>query len=427
MKHLFSFMVLGLFLFARPVFATVVGSFVGLEEDVQFDAIWVYENDDITLILDPINAGASLYTIFVGDADAAGCTVHLTHVSSGIASPAEYIALGTVIELSSIQIGIFEINTNTTVPRCHVGYNFTTLGPVDGAPAAPNEPEEAPPVSEPESEDEPEEVSQEITTCADTDGGSERYVAGAITHSGNATFAGVPNPAADFCLNANILREYYCTPNEVNGSHVSTITCANGCAAGRCLTDADVALAEPDPEEDLGPFVSCTDSDGGVSPHQAGSVSAEYDRALPQTYVDICSGDTLTEYACNAHAGEVQTVSYTCPGGCNDGKCLTNMCQDDDGGDKKFIFGRMTHDLATLPSPVFDTCTSNNKIMEYTCNANFNDGNPENDNARPRTCALGCLTVTSDAGTVSRCKKLADLSIAVSVQSAFSWLVNLFN
>ena len=45
------------FFFVTPArSATVIGSFDGLVEDTHFDAIWVFENDDITIILDPLSA-----------------------------------------------------------------------------------------------------------------------------------------------------------------------------------------------------------------------------------------------------------------------------------------------------------------------------------------------------------------------------------
>lgn len=430
MRRIALILVIGLLFIARPVSATVVGSFTGLEEDVQFDAIWVYENDDVTLILDPLTSSASLHTIFAGDSDANGCTLWITHVGSGTTSPQEYVPVGSVVLLSNIQIGVFEISMNSSTPRCHIGYNFTELGPI-GSSSADSEDADEPATSDDE-DTEASEPPQEVTTCTDSDGGNAKYVKGTINHSGNATFTGVPNPATDYCTATGLLREYYCTPAS-NGSHVSTWTCAYGCVDGHCRTEAEYQLAQQqeDTEETASidtQYTSCADSDLGLAPHTRGSVSAEYERELTQTYTDICDGDQLTEFSCGTtYDTVVQARVYACPGGCNDGACVSNLCQDDDGGDKKYIYGRMTHDFAHLSSPVYDVCSSSTKLVEYSCSANLNNDNPSDDNWKTHTCALGCMTVNSDLGPVSRCRKLADLNPTPVISNVLSWIANLFN
>jgi hypothetical protein len=70
---------------------------------------------------------------------------------------------------------------------------------------------------------------------------------------------------------------------------------------------------------------SCTDSDQGVSPTAAGSVTITTASGIKTTYTDKCSltGLKVTEYACSGTALTSSTLS--CANGCTDGACVTEL------------------------------------------------------------------------------------------------------
>ena len=71
----------------------------------------------------------------------------------------------------------------------------------------------------------------------------------------------------------------------------------------------------------------CEDSDGGKDYFNKGSVVyQELSNVSEFTYPDSCEENTITEYYCDE--SNVAFVSYSCPGECREGGCISNECFD---------------------------------------------------------------------------------------------------
>lgn len=395
--------------------ATVVGSFSGLAPS-QYDDIWKVANaSPQPLIMDDLSGDDDLRGLYVGDISAAGCQLYVTSEWGESLLALDFVSTGTIATINDIPVGVVEIDLSPL--RCLVAYNFESFGPINETPAEPTE-----------------EQAEEESTCSDTDNGFDVYVTGVMTHN----FPGLPSPATDTCVGGDNIQEYYCDASLYDGSHVTQTNCPNGCSQGRCLTDEEVAVVGPGTGEDTPPpvaFISCEDSDFGAAPHTFGTLTlvAQETEITTEGQVveqsDECFSETqLVELYCDVHAAnQFGSTFIDCPGGCEDGACVSSVCEETDNGFDKYTAGTMTHDLALLPAPARDVCTAPTKLREYACAYNLGDQSPNNDYTGTATCAYGC--VTNDAGE-GRCQRFIDtlnpLNALQTLSIWLSWLLSLF-
>ncbi len=136
------------------------------------------------------------------------------------------------------------------------------------------------------------------------------------------------------------------------------------------------------------PTEFCSDTDGGLDYYVKGNVNS-----LNLTYVDYCSGLTLTEYYCINTS--VQSVNYNCPQQCINGACTqtppTEYCTDTDGGIDYYVKGYINSTNGTYT----DQCLTNTTTLtEYYC---YNQ-TPQTTNYNcPQQCINGaCITSPTD-------------------------------
>lgn len=172
-------------------------------------------------------------------------------------------------------------------------------------------------------------------SCTDSDSGIDYYNKGTIY----GLWAYDSHPSAkegekDYCAwvnkenevstcegNSCMLVEFYCTSSTHFGN--TPYTCPNGCSYGRC---------NPAPEP-----IRCTDSDNGKNYYTKGKVVTS-----DESMWDYCKSDNvLVELTCDEAGGKA--YDYTCPYGCEEGRCLTQgeqeECTDSDGGKDIYTAG----------------------------------------------------------------------------------------
>ena len=155
------------------------------------------------------------------------------------------------------------------------------------------------------------EVSQSTTqvnkTCSDSDAGLDYYTKGTVSVCTFTDTGGSCGGLLDVC-NGVILTEGYCENNE---SKSIKYNCPYGCVDGACLRT---------------PNKTCSDSDKGIDYFIKGCVSVctyTDQTAGCGLACDSCVDNVLTEGYCEGI--ESKTVKYTCPYGCKDGACLTQI------------------------------------------------------------------------------------------------------
>ena len=137
---------------------------------------------------------------------------------------------------------------------------------------------------------------EEEPVCNDSDGGRDYDERGTTTR----TMGDETETHTDTCL-GNSVREYYCQASSSIGSVLHT--CAYGCTAGVCNE-------EPEP--------TCTDSDGGATYNERGTVT-RIDGDETQTNTDYCVSNSVREYYCLSN--NIRSVSRSCVYGCTEGAC----------------------------------------------------------------------------------------------------------
>lgn len=190
----------------------------------------------------------------------------------------------------------------------------------------------------------------------------------------------------------------------------------------------EVDNEDVDNDEIMQEIAICTEEDNGKAPHEASEAITTFTNGGSAPHPDTClDQNTLREYYCTGRDGQGNQndyayQDYNCPSGCADGACVHEICQDTDGGIKKYIAGTMTHDFADIPSPVKDYCYSENtKVKEYFCASGLNPANPEAHNSYAYTCFFGCITEK----TGGRCRKASDLWRPQIMTDVFGfWLGN---
>lgn len=402
--------------------ATVVGSFSGLS-DSQYSDIWKVANaSPQPLIMDDLSGDDDLRGLYVGAISEVGCQLFVTSEWGESVLALDFVSTGTIATINDIPVGVVEIDLSPL--RCLVAYNFQSFGPIGETPAD----------TEEEPAEEQEEEQEEETTCSDTDGGFDGYVTGTMTHN----FPGIPSPVTDTCVAGVNIQEYYCDASLYDGSHFTQTNCPNGCSQGRCLTDEEVAVMGPGTGEDTPPqvaFISCEDSDFGAAPHTPGTLTlvAQETEITTEGQVveqsDECFSESqLVELYCDVNAANQFGYTFIdCPGGCQNGACVTSVCEETDDGFDTTTAGTMTHDLALLPAPARDVCTSPTKLREYACGYNLDDPSPDNDYTGTATCAYGCVTNNAGEGRCLRfIETLNPLNAFQMLSIWLSWLLSLF-
>lgn len=140
------------------------------------------------------------------------------------------------------------------------------------------------------------------STCTDSDGGLNYYVGGYTNWINHGMYY-------DDCINATVLKEYYC----VNEASTSTnFYCNYGCfelsGVGRCLKESEINN------------YTCIDTDGGLNYNLRGTVYGFAGGPNPFNWTDFCStnGATLTEFYCVGRIPQQTSKSCTCiSGACN--------------------------------------------------------------------------------------------------------------
>ena len=194
------------------------------------------------------------------------------------------------------------------------------------------------------------------STCTDSDGGLNYFMAGATYLNG-----GTAPACTDTCM-GYILRECYCS----NGASItSDYICPHSCSNGKCLI--------------------CTDSVNGSDYYTAGAVYTQ-NNTTPAC-IDSCSGNTLIKCQCMSTGG-MTTMGYVCPYGCANGACLNRACTDSDGGQNLYVKGSTTGWLNGVNTTKTDYCSMNNALgnplVEYYCMGYYLMGNTY-------TCPNGCF------------------------------------
>lgn len=151
------------------------------------------------------------------------------------------------------------------------------------------------------------------TTCTDTDGGMNRYVAGTVTmNSSNGTLV----VSSDYCTTPsnngtyNYVQEFYCSGNNLVWANSG---CQGGCSNGACNS-------------------YCSDSDGGFNPGVNGTVS--YGSAAGSGYVVDSCLPPLFNYSSTYYNASYTLREYQCSGlslthtdvNCSDGNFSLGIC-----------------------------------------------------------------------------------------------------
>lgn len=133
--------------------------------------------------------------------------------------------------------------------------------------------------------------------CHETDSGIDIYKKGITSKIGKEN-------GSDFCVNDNVINEYYCSSNDIV---LTTLECGQGyiCKNSSCVSN-------------------CIDSDLGNDPQNFGIL------IFGNTSIsDSCFENAVQEYFCENE--EIKSQIHTCTNGdsCIEGKCVSN-CLDSD-------------------------------------------------------------------------------------------------
>ncbi len=121
-----------------------------------------------------------------------------------------------------------------------------------------------------------------VSSCRDSDGGKNYYVAGYVGYTEPNGRAGI---SKDYC-SGNYLTEYYCSGNKVSSTRHY---CSYGCSNGACKN---------------GTQASCRDSDGGKNYYAAGKVSF-LNSSVAYTSSDFC---VASDEPVLLHSGESKYI-----------------------------------------------------------------------------------------------------------------------
>ncbi|MDD5469506.1 MAG: DUF4215 domain-containing protein, partial [Candidatus Peribacteraceae bacterium] len=137
--------------------------------------------------------------------------------------------------------------------------------------------------------------------CTDSDGGMNPHAWGYAEGKNGAA-------VADRCLDGMNLAEAYCSPT---GPLFVPVSCSGICVMGVCFASSSSSSSSA-------PSISCTESDGGLSPAVWGYASGS-DGTI---FTDQCADSTtIIEAYCSVSGPAV--ISVACPVACNAGACVT--------------------------------------------------------------------------------------------------------
>ncbi len=161
-------------------------------------------------------------------------------------------------------------------------------------------------------------ISQ-IIPCVDPDGGKnyeeQAHTFGWRSWNLKESERRIRTGGKDACVNGK-LREHYCLNDNIV---FEDIECPNGCKNGECQSGSGSSI--PNDDETI-----CKDSDGEDFFTKGTYVIIKSDGSKQSDSDGCYSNGDLYEYVCDPVYGDVDVVRYTCPFGCNDGKCNKYGC-----------------------------------------------------------------------------------------------------
>ncbi len=192
---------------------------------------------------------------------------------------------------------------------------------------------------------------QRITRCRDFDKGKNFTVkAGCISPQGY--------PGEDFCMNDNVLREYFCLTNDSCWFYDTACMCSNG----RCVQrNSNIPIIDKD--------VPCYDTDknneypDGKNWYVKGTViyKNEHTGYKLMNFTDVCvqgrNDFNLVEGICvkgkdGFYEGQVE---FNCPHGCKDGACIKQQEHFDDYTNIK-LTNEQLNELGCCMNPITTPC-----------------------------------------------------------------------
>jgi len=177
--------------------------------------------------------------------------------------------------------------------------------------------------------------------CSDSDGGHDIYVQGTCEDSEEVIIASI---RTDYCQGSGGVLEFYC------GSELKCSQDYVSCGFGyECINGACIVSNQTD---------NCTDTDGGLEYYVFGTIfhnGGYYSQDTCHSQDD----SILNEWYC---AGSIPAVqAYLCPGGCEEGVCLTNETH----------LECVNEQCVSVAGPGVDECSSN-----LDCVNSLNDSTP---------------------------------------------------
>ncbi len=216
---------------------------------------------------------------------------------------------------------------------------------------------------------------QPKSTCTDTDGGKDYFVAGRVNTVNKIRDTIDSGAYFDVCSN-NVLKEMYCASATNSRALSENYNCPNGCKDGACVKE------QPKP--------TCTDSDGGKDYFVKGTAQ---DSTSPILLTDVCEKNgQLAEMSCDG-TGRVVTELHACPNGCKNGACVKEQpkstCTDSDGGQDLNIKGTTIGKWSGEQGSYVDYCKDDSELAEYFCEDSPTPHVVLQDNVCPNGCQDG--------------------------------------
>jgi len=205
-------------------------------------------------------------------------------------------------------------------------------------------------------------VITNISTCSDSDGGTNYYVKGTIT--GNLASGDI---RSDMCINSVTLRELFCNSNNIGWP--ALYDCPNGCKDGVCLKDNITQITLKLNEQKSVTFNGVTislklvfldDTSGAYGVEANGRWTYVYDLTLEMPIADYTSikGISYTKIHSGTQSITVQLLKNN--------YILTNNCVDTDNGRTFTKYGEVTY----AGQKYKDFC-SGSQVFEYVCENEF--------------------------------------------------------
>ena len=190
-------------------------------------------------------------------------------------------------------------------------------------------------------------------SCSDSDFGRD------VLSKGTAKT--LSETKTDSCNSQSKVLEYYCSGVVIESA---VLDCPNGysCADGYC------SQGSTNPQTNVSPTNTCTDTDGGVNSNLKGRVTDG-----SNIREDECSSyNVVKEYYCANN--RLADTLVQCSGGyqCSNGLCVpqSQTCSDSDDGRTPNTRGRVSVISTVVTSTYDDQCVDEDTVREYYCNGN---------------------------------------------------------